>query len=164
MVMASAGVNNMPEGAIDSEECRLVRRRSRLNARRYAHHASSAPGPGPAEEGGEEAEPSSEEEEGSASDAVVAAAPQQLPSKEKEKEMEKEKAKSWWRWPVSFGSVALAGRLREMEDTVSLHPSLCAWADGSPMHLFAVFDGHGGPHVRHAMPVPYHAADRKSVV
>ncbi|VAH39671.1 unnamed protein product [Triticum turgidum subsp. durum] len=33
-----------------------------------------------------------------------------------------------------------------MEDTVSLHPSFCAWADGSPMHLFAVFDGHGGPH------------------
>ncbi|XP_047084460.1 probable protein phosphatase 2C 37 [Lolium rigidum] len=34
-----------------------------------------------------------------------------------------------------------------MEDTVSLHPSFCVWADGSPMHFFAVFDGHGGPHV-----------------
>ncbi|XP_037482673.1 probable protein phosphatase 2C 37 [Triticum dicoccoides] len=153
MVMASAGVNNMPQG--DSEEGRL-RRRARLHARRYAHQASSAPAPGPApapEEGGEVQSPppssdsssssdSKEEESGCASDAVVAAAPQLLPSKDKDKD----KDKSWWRWPVSFGSVALAGRLREMEDTVSLHPSLCAWADGSPMHLFAVFDGHGGPH------------------
>ncbi|VAH39673.1 unnamed protein product [Triticum turgidum subsp. durum] len=130
MVMASAGVNNMPQG--DSEEGRL-RRRARLHARRYAHQASSAPAPGPAEEGEVVQSPPPSEE---GSDAVVAAAPQQLPSsKEKEK-----------RWPVSFGSVALAGRLREMEDTVSLHPSFCAWADGSPMHLFAVFDGHGGPH------------------
>ncbi|VAH39672.1 unnamed protein product [Triticum turgidum subsp. durum] len=145
MVMASAGVNNMPQG--DSEEGRL-RRRARLHARRYAHQASSAPAPGPAEEGevvqspppssdsSSESAPSSQSAAEEGSDAVVAAAPQQLPSsKEKEK-----------RWPVSFGSVALAGRLREMEDTVSLHPSFCAWADGSPMHLFAVFDGHGGPH------------------
>ncbi|XP_048544348.1 probable protein phosphatase 2C 37 [Triticum urartu] len=34
-----------------------------------------------------------------------------------------------------------------MEDSVSLRPSFCAWADGSPMHFFAVFDGHGGPQV-----------------
>uniref|UniRef100_J3LVM8 protein-serine/threonine phosphatase n=1 Tax=Oryza brachyantha TaxID=4533 RepID=J3LVM8_ORYBR len=34
-----------------------------------------------------------------------------------------------------------------MEDAVSLRPSFCTWADGSPMHFFAVFDGHGGPHV-----------------
>ncbi|XP_066348920.1 probable protein phosphatase 2C 37 [Miscanthus floridulus] len=51
-------------------------------------------------------------------------------------------------WPVAFGSVTMAGRMRIMEDTVSLHPNLCTWAaDGSPMHFFAVFDGHGGPHV-----------------
>jgi len=30
---------------------------------------------------------------------------------------------------------------------------LCTWAaDGSPMHFFAVFDGHGGPHVRVVLP------------
>ena len=56
-------------------------------------------------------------------------------------------------WPVAFGSVTMAGRMRIMEDTVSLHPNLCTWAaDGSPMHFFAVFDGHGGPHVRVVLP------------
>ncbi|XP_044361949.1 probable protein phosphatase 2C 37 [Triticum aestivum] len=32
-----------------------------------------------------------------------------------------------------------------MQDTVSMRPSFCTWVDGSPMHFFAVFDGHGGP-------------------
>ncbi|KAL6650306.1 hypothetical protein ACP70R_009231 [Stipagrostis hirtigluma subsp. patula] len=50
-------------------------------------------------------------------------------------------------WPMAFGAVELQGRMREMEDTLSLHPALFFWADGSPMHFFAVFDGHGGPHV-----------------
>ncbi|XP_003580929.2 probable protein phosphatase 2C 37 [Brachypodium distachyon] len=49
--------------------------------------------------------------------------------------------------PVAFGSVALAGRMRQMEDVVLLRPGFFVWADGSPMNLFAVFDGHGGPHV-----------------
>ncbi|XP_062183619.1 probable protein phosphatase 2C 37 [Phragmites australis] len=50
-------------------------------------------------------------------------------------------------WPVAFGWMDLQGRPRGMEDTVSLHPGFCAWADGSPMHFFAVFDGHGGSSV-----------------
>uniref|UniRef100_A0A804RK89 protein-serine/threonine phosphatase n=1 Tax=Zea mays TaxID=4577 RepID=A0A804RK89_MAIZE len=51
-------------------------------------------------------------------------------------------------WPVAFGSLSMAGRMRMMEDAVSLHPDLCTWAaDGSPMHFFGVFDGHGGSHV-----------------
>ncbi|XP_048547172.1 probable protein phosphatase 2C 37 [Triticum urartu] len=32
-----------------------------------------------------------------------------------------------------------------MQDTVSMRPSFCSWVDGSRMHFFAVFDGHGGP-------------------
>ncbi|TKW03155.1 hypothetical protein SEVIR_7G004500v4 [Setaria viridis] len=50
-------------------------------------------------------------------------------------------------WPVAFGSLSVAGRSRDMEDTVSLRPGFHTWVDGSPMHFFGVFDGHGGSHV-----------------
>jgi serine/threonine protein phosphatase PrpC len=35
-----------------------------------------------------------------------------------------------------------------MEDTVSLRLGFHTWTDGSPMHIFAIFDGHGGSFVR----------------
>jgi hypothetical protein len=50
-------------------------------------------------------------------------------------------------WPMAFGWLSVAGRSREMEDAVSLRPGFCTWVDGSPMHFFGVFDGHGGSHV-----------------
>uniref|UniRef100_A0ACD5TWU7 Uncharacterized protein n=1 Tax=Avena sativa TaxID=4498 RepID=A0ACD5TWU7_AVESA len=54
-------------------------------------------------------------------------------------------------WPVEFGSLSEPGLRRksteDTEDTVSLRRSFCVWADGSQMHFFAVFDGHGGPEV-----------------
>ncbi|OEL32295.1 putative protein phosphatase 2C 37 [Dichanthelium oligosanthes] len=50
-------------------------------------------------------------------------------------------------WPVAFGSLSMQGRMNRMEDAVSLRSAFCTWLDGSPMHLFAVFDGHGGSHV-----------------
>ncbi|KAI4974570.1 hypothetical protein ZWY2020_047850 [Hordeum vulgare] len=53
-------------------------------------------------------------------------------------------------WPLAFGSASQKGQdddEKMMEDTVSLRPFFCAWVDGSPMHFFAVFDGHGGPRV-----------------
>lgn len=49
--------------------------------------------------------------------------------------------------PPGFGSVALSGRSREMEDAVSVRPCFFRPALGSPFHFFAVFDGHGGSHV-----------------
>uniref|UniRef100_A0A8I6YYE5 protein-serine/threonine phosphatase n=1 Tax=Hordeum vulgare subsp. vulgare TaxID=112509 RepID=A0A8I6YYE5_HORVV len=53
-------------------------------------------------------------------------------------------------WSLAFGSASERGQDhgKRMEDAVSLRPFFCAWADGSPMHFFAVFDGHGGPQVR----------------
>lgn len=46
-------------------------------------------------------------------------------------------------------AVALAGRLRSMEDAVSIMTSLCSPAMNRfrPVHYFGVFDGHGGSHV-----------------
>ncbi|XP_047084078.1 probable protein phosphatase 2C 37 [Lolium rigidum] len=49
---------------------------------------------------------------------------------------------------VAFGSVSKMWRGRKIiEDALSLRPSFCVWADGSQMHFFAVFDGHGGHEV-----------------
>ncbi|KAL6549792.1 hypothetical protein OROMI_020280 [Orobanche minor] len=46
------------------------------------------------------------------------------------------------------GAIAVAGRLRYMEDAVCIKTSLCSPAinDFLPVHYFGVFDGHGGPH------------------
>ncbi|XP_041007286.1 probable protein phosphatase 2C 75 isoform X2 [Juglans microcarpa x Juglans regia] len=54
--------------------------------------------------------------------------------------------------PVSepvFGSMSVSGRSRDMEDTISVRTSLCRSEISTrrPVHFFAVFDGHGGPHV-----------------
>ncbi|KAG6657067.1 hypothetical protein CIPAW_04G064500 [Carya illinoinensis] len=54
--------------------------------------------------------------------------------------------------PVSepvFGSMSVSGRSRDMEDTISVRTSLCRpeISTRRPVHFFAVFDGHGGPHV-----------------
>ncbi|KAF7093016.1 hypothetical protein CFC21_095454 [Triticum aestivum] len=52
------------------------------------------------------------------------------------------------RWRGAYGAAGMLGSYRTiMEEKVSLHPSFFTWADGSRMHLFAVFDGHGGPEV-----------------
>ncbi|XP_012090362.1 probable protein phosphatase 2C 75 isoform X2 [Jatropha curcas] len=49
----------------------------------------------------------------------------------------------------AFGTMAVAGRSREMEDAIAVYTSLCKPAINrrGPVHFFAVFDGHGGPHV-----------------
>ncbi|XP_038982665.1 probable protein phosphatase 2C 75 isoform X2 [Phoenix dactylifera] len=49
---------------------------------------------------------------------------------------------------LAFGSISLSGRLREMEDAVSVQPGFFRPpGGGSMLHFFAVFDGHGGSHV-----------------
>ncbi|OMO98013.1 phosphatase 2C (PP2C)-like protein [Corchorus olitorius] len=48
-----------------------------------------------------------------------------------------------------FGTMSISGRSREMEDAVSVRTSLCRPDINlkRPVHFFAVYDGHGGPHV-----------------
>ncbi|GMI87167.1 ABA-HYPERSENSITIVE GERMINATION 3, ARABIDOPSIS THALIANA PROTEIN PHOSPHATASE 2CA [Hibiscus trionum] len=50
-----------------------------------------------------------------------------------------------------FGLTSVCGRRRDMEDAVSIHPSLCKLScEGeisSDIHFFGVFDGHGCSHV-----------------
>lgn len=48
-----------------------------------------------------------------------------------------------------FGVASVCGRRRDMEDAVTVHPSLCAKADNftSELHYFGVYDGHGCSHV-----------------
>ncbi|MBA0629718.1 hypothetical protein Godav_024230, partial [Gossypium davidsonii] len=49
-----------------------------------------------------------------------------------------------------FGLTSVCGRRRDMEDSVSIHPSFCKLTSeaqiSSDIHFFAVFDGHGCSH------------------
>ncbi|KAK8671779.1 hypothetical protein V6N13_038364 [Hibiscus sabdariffa] len=53
--------------------------------------------------------------------------------------------------PPKFGLTSVCGRRRDMEDAVSVHPSLCKLSCeaeiSSGIHFFGVFDGHGCSHV-----------------
>ncbi|KAL4388470.1 hypothetical protein GQ457_09G029780 [Hibiscus cannabinus] len=53
--------------------------------------------------------------------------------------------------PPKFGLTSVCGRRRDMEDAVSVHPSLCKLSCeaeiSSDVHFFGVFDGHGCSHV-----------------
>ncbi|XP_022967975.1 probable protein phosphatase 2C 75 isoform X2 [Cucurbita maxima] len=46
-----------------------------------------------------------------------------------------------------FGMMSVSGRSREMEDAVSVSTCLIGPERRLPVHFFAVYDGHGGPHV-----------------
>lgn len=48
-----------------------------------------------------------------------------------------------------FGMISVAGRSRHMEDAVSVRTELCRpeICRRRSVHFFAVYDGHGGPHV-----------------
>ncbi|OEL15378.1 putative protein phosphatase 2C 37 [Dichanthelium oligosanthes] len=134
--MASAGVN-MPGGdgnppaasSSSTAECRL-RRRRRLATPRVATAAGAPSGEKRVRPDSPSKDSLDQEEEGPQAAALPAAGGPQLPA-----------------WPMSFGWLSVAGRSREMEDAVSLHPAFYTWVDGSPMHFFGVFDGHGGSHV-----------------
>ncbi|MCD9642347.1 hypothetical protein HAX54_029077 [Datura stramonium] len=51
--------------------------------------------------------------------------------------------------PVQVGSMTIKGRRRTMEDEVSIRQNLCAPEINArrPIDFFAIYDGHGGPHV-----------------
>jgi hypothetical protein len=48
-----------------------------------------------------------------------------------------------------FGTMSVSGRSREMEDAIAVRTRLCRpeISGRRSVHFFAVFDGHGGPHV-----------------
>lgn len=48
------------------------------------------------------------------------------------------------------GVMSVPGRLRDMEDAFTIKTSLCCPPINrhQPVHFFAVYDGHGGPHVK----------------
>jgi protein phosphatase 2C len=49
-----------------------------------------------------------------------------------------------------YGITSVCGRRREMEDSVSVHPSFCeekSEQKQKPFHFFGVYDGHGCSHV-----------------
>ncbi|MBA0700653.1 hypothetical protein Goari_020715 [Gossypium aridum] len=48
-----------------------------------------------------------------------------------------------------YGTMSISGRSREMEDAISVRTELCRpdINHRRPVHFFAVYDGHGGPHV-----------------
>ncbi|XP_015069425.1 probable protein phosphatase 2C 75 [Solanum pennellii] len=48
-----------------------------------------------------------------------------------------------------FGAISLIGRRSSMEDAISVWPNLCSpyINQHRPIDFFAVYDGHGGPHV-----------------
>ncbi|XP_025821680.1 probable protein phosphatase 2C 37 isoform X2 [Panicum hallii] len=153
MVMASAGVN-MPGGdgnpsaaaSSSTPECRLRRRRRLAPPRAAAAGGEKRVRPASPSSSSSE-DDSVEGEEGEADAAVegdeeggttvsAAGGPQPPPPPGPAQA-----------WPMAFGWLSVAGRSREMEDAVSLRPGFCTWVDGSPMHFFGVFDGHGGSHV-----------------
>ncbi|RLM74268.1 putative protein phosphatase 2C 37 [Panicum miliaceum] len=169
MVMASAGVNmpggdgNVPAAASSSFSstpgCRMRGRRSRLAPPPVAATAAGS---------SDAASPSREKRVWPAS-PTSSSSPSDVDSdgdrREAEEEVDAEAeelkqpppllpavpqlpAVAAQAWPVAFGSLSVAGRSRDMEDTVSLRPGFHTWVDGSPMHFFGVFDGHGGSHVR----------------
>ncbi|KAF8712593.1 hypothetical protein HU200_028346 [Digitaria exilis] len=133
-MMASAGFN-MPGGgdaaaasssSSAAQECRL-RRRRRL-----------APPPHRADAGA-----------GGEKEKRVRPSSPSSSSSEEEAEVDDDQEQQQQPGRVAFGWVSVAGRSREMEDAVSLRPAFCtSWLDGSPIHFFGVFDGHGGSHVR----------------
>ncbi|OEL33277.1 putative protein phosphatase 2C 37 [Dichanthelium oligosanthes] len=165
MVMASAGVS-MPGGDGDpaaastfssTPECHRIRRRRRLAlpavataAGSDAAAAAAAAGPSSREKRVRPASPSASSvsslSDGSDGEEDVGDAEEEesqpLPPAGLQRPAAAAQA-----WPMAFGSLSVAGRSRDMEDTVSLHPAFHTWVDGSPMHFFGVFDGHGGSHV-----------------
>ncbi|XP_050385300.1 protein phosphatase 2C 37-like [Argentina anserina] len=48
-----------------------------------------------------------------------------------------------------YGSTSVCGRRRDMEDAVSIHPTLCKaqGSDSGGCHFYGVYDGHGCSHV-----------------
>ncbi|KAJ7975613.1 putative Protein phosphatase 2c [Quillaja saponaria] len=49
----------------------------------------------------------------------------------------------------TFGSISVLGRSRDMEDAICIRTNLCLpeLSRRQRVHFFAVYDGHGGPHV-----------------
>ncbi|XP_023541493.1 probable protein phosphatase 2C 75 isoform X4 [Cucurbita pepo subsp. pepo] len=134
---------------IDSPAKCRERRRRRIEMRRLAAVPSAKPSPSPSTSQHHRKENQTESsglEKKRVRKTDGGDTPEVLTSSSSGEDVNAVVASSSVPQPV-FGMMSVSGRSREMEDAVSVSTCLIGPERRLPVHFFAVYDGHGGPHV-----------------
>ncbi|KAG6574134.1 putative protein phosphatase 2C 75, partial [Cucurbita argyrosperma subsp. sororia] len=134
---------------IDSPAKCRERRRRRIEMRRLAAVPSAKPSPSPSTSHHHRKENQTESsglEKKRVRKTDGGDTPEVLTSSSSGEDVNAVVASSLVPQPV-FGMMSVSGRSREMEDAVSVSTCLIGPERRLPVHFFAVYDGHGGPHV-----------------